>query len=795
MTIVSLEAGHAPSALLIVPALRARSDLIALTTSACYHWVATDAQALTAIAILSGFASPATSADLPAARATCAAVRARAAFPSLIRASLRQVAAPRSGLILARFWDAFLGTPPQSDGDGKALRSALNSLVDSPDLRGSLHLLLAGLQARASETSVVCRYGACAPLLRIAGALLASAPLVAALTRADLLPHLRGVLQTIMGLAADGMGGGAEVVACSSMHDLIAAMSLEVIAIAVSQPQGLSLYSEPQHPKPPASPSTVPPAEPSAAPALAAEHATSDDLRRALQGLLNAAVRRHESQPAVRPLSRLTEALRRLYGALQHHGGRLLLSMLQANASDEVAARRVNDHLIALAAKAPPPGSTTPALPTTALSPSAAADTASYQRLAAVSVAVVGGAHCQLPRAIIRRDADAPQLAISYPVLPPAQPFSRIGATIDAARSTNARSSPAALTSAEAGIRDAILSLPEPPPTLDGALDRLANTEAPLSRDINVCTVGDGDAVNGGDGERRCGAVNGGDGERRGGAAVRVGLGEDGRQLVAMERVGMGALVAEYCGELLADGNCVIRDLAKYEAIWPPQLYMLRIGTSPLALDISRVASVARFAEHSAMQPTCDLQAYRMRSASTGWVARVCVIARQPLEPGDVITLDYTSYAVGGRASHIQSDWITRLRTAPKPGRLLASITAVAPTSTLVGASAGGGGGSALSSERAAPQHGLAAIQASHIEEQHRNAIRALERLRHGPVDHLRIRFRKLHGLSLNYGPQPSAAAKLALAPCAPPPPPRAAKQQVAAVPTPRWRSHRRQRT
>ena len=88
-----------------------------------------------------------------------------------------------------------------------------------------------------------------------------------------------------------------------------------------------------------------------------------------------------------------------------------------------------------------------------------------YQRLAAVSVAVVGGAHCQLPRAIIRRDADAPQLAISYPVLPPAQPFSRIGATIDAARSANARTSPAVLTSAEAAIRDAIMSLPEAPPT------------------------------------------------------------------------------------------------------------------------------------------------------------------------------------------------------------------------------------------------------------------------------------------------------------------------------------------
>ena len=67
--------------------------------------------------------------ELSAGTYTCAAVRARASFPTLIRASLRQATDQGSGLILSRFWDTLLGTPPQSEGDGQALGAALGHLL------------------------------------------------------------------------------------------------------------------------------------------------------------------------------------------------------------------------------------------------------------------------------------------------------------------------------------------------------------------------------------------------------------------------------------------------------------------------------------------------------------------------------------------------------------------------------------------------------------------------------------------------------------------------------------------
>ena len=79
---------------------------------------------------------------------------------------------PTSALILGRFWDAVLGTHPQTDEDNRSLTGALSDLSTSEDMEGSLLLLLQGLQSRAHEPSIVCRYGGCAPLLRIASALL-----------------------------------------------------------------------------------------------------------------------------------------------------------------------------------------------------------------------------------------------------------------------------------------------------------------------------------------------------------------------------------------------------------------------------------------------------------------------------------------------------------------------------------------------------------------------------------------------------------------------------------------------
>ena len=96
--------------------------------------------------------------------------------------------------------------------------------------------------------------------------------------------------------------------------------------------------------------------------------------------------------------------------------------------------------------------------------------------------------------------------------------------------------------------------------------------------------------------------------------------------------------------------------LKSYSTIWPPQLCMLKMGNPKLVVCISRVASVARFAEHSS-QPSCELRAYRVNGE-----ARLLVISSQGLLSGDPVTIDYTSFSMGGRESHRQADWILRIR-------------------------------------------------------------------------------------------------------------------------------------
>lgn len=81
-----------------------------------------------------------------------------------------------------------------------------------------------------------------------------------------------------------------------------------------------------------------------------------------------------------------------------------------------------------------------------------------------------------------------------------------------------------------------------------------------------------------------------------------------------MEPIDQNQIVCEYCGEILVDEEDFVAQLANYSSIWPPQLCMLRFGSSKLVLDISRVASVARFAEHSS-QPSCEVKSYRINGA------------------------------------------------------------------------------------------------------------------------------------------------------------------------------------
>ena len=97
-----------------------------------------------------------------------------------------------------------IGTPPQSGLDGRALSGALADLADSADMEGGLLLLLQGLQARAMEPSIVCRNGGCAPLLRIAGALLTSNQLLAALGARGLTwyAYVQRVLESVTSIAA-----------------------------------------------------------------------------------------------------------------------------------------------------------------------------------------------------------------------------------------------------------------------------------------------------------------------------------------------------------------------------------------------------------------------------------------------------------------------------------------------------------------------------------------------------------------------------------------------------------------
>ena len=83
---------------------------------------------------------------------------------------------------------------------------------------------------------------------------------------------------------------------------------------------------------------------------------------------------------------------------------------------------------------------------------------------------------------------------------------------------------------------------------------------------------------------------------------------------------------------------------------------MLNIGTGACALDISRAASIARFAEHS-RTPTCELQSWLVDG-----VPRLAIITKVALGPGETVTVDYTLASVGARQSHLLSDWILLLR-------------------------------------------------------------------------------------------------------------------------------------
>ena len=138
-------------------------------------------------------------------------------------------------MALSRFWDALLGTPPQSRVDASALAMALDGLAHAPELAQALKLMIETLEARAAEAGAAARYGGAAPLLRITSALVLSTPLVATLHERGLLAPVEQLLGCLLRLAAASMRPDA-----CAFGDLLAAMSVEVLAGAMSQVRAIT---------------------------------------------------------------------------------------------------------------------------------------------------------------------------------------------------------------------------------------------------------------------------------------------------------------------------------------------------------------------------------------------------------------------------------------------------------------------------------------------------------------------------------------------------------------------------
>ena len=166
-------------------------------------------------------------------------------------------------MALSRFWDALLGTPPQSRVDASALAMALDGLAHAPELAQALKLMIETLEARAAEAGAAARYGGAAPLLRITSALVLSTPLVATLHERGLLAPVEQLLGCLLRLAAASMRPDA-----CAFGDLLAAMSVEVLAGAMSQVRAAAAAAArppaaaarpPARPPPPPPPRPVPP--------------------------------------------------------------------------------------------------------------------------------------------------------------------------------------------------------------------------------------------------------------------------------------------------------------------------------------------------------------------------------------------------------------------------------------------------------------------------------------------------------------------------------------------------------
>ncbi|KAL1504486.1 hypothetical protein AB1Y20_010891 [Prymnesium parvum] len=606
--------GETSRAPLLIPTLRTEEVFLHCVIELCYHWATAGQQPLMALSVLAGFATACTSADIPAARQACTMIRSRFHFPMLLQASLLQAREPNAALVLGRFWDAVLGTPVQNPSEAAALSNALGELVHSPELESSISLLLTGLQSRASEQLTASRYGGCAPLLRITSSLLQSGVLVNALIQRGLGATLLELTDCVMLLVTTSMTGDY----CDCLQDLLAAMALEVVSVAVSQDRLGAIFEAPTE-------------------ELEASRSPKSALRKPLEQLLVAAVHRQSLDCKSPILPRLPESLRRFYHVLQKCAGRSLMEVLLiAGGQIPDWAASVNHHLGTL---------------------SKASDIRGRVRS-------TGGGTFRLGVDMLPRFPANPSTAHSrnaYPILPPAQPFVDI-------------------------YENRIIQVDEVQPhvfDLELAPDWIARALF----------------------------------ENR---TAKLALGEEGRQLLVVEPVAKEQLVCEFCGEVLVDDHDFVGQLATYSAIWPPQLCMLRIGSSKLALDISRVASPARFAEHS-NQPSCELRGYQFNGK-----ARLFIISTQALQVGDPVTVNYTISSIGGKHSHEQADWILAIREARRfnlPESKVSSRPVAIPPPTR----------KRMASDQLL--HGLSARSVSRVDDAH--LIKALKTLKAMPVDFL----------------------------------------------------------
>ena len=210
----------------------------------------------------------------------------------------------------------------------------------------------------------------------------------------------------IMDVAAEAMSGGSAK--CTSMHDLLAAMSLEVIAVSVASAGLLPHFL---HPGASAAAGAPPGMEPAS---------LERPLRVRLEKLVAIAIERHAQPYPLPPLARLPDAVRRLYSTMDRYGGTLLIEMLQANAMDEAGVRAVNRHLLVLPELAPAAGEGQ--VPERG---------ASLRSLSLSRSAVLGGAPRarELPRVEVL-PAELTRHSTCYPVLPPSHRFELINVNV-----------------------------------------------------------------------------------------------------------------------------------------------------------------------------------------------------------------------------------------------------------------------------------------------------------------------------------------------------------------------------